>query len=101
MISASDSQGRVSHYGVQLLQYVLIRDDLINGVFIGKHYLAAWVNGHNQGYCCEVLVCQLWDSPILLIVLDLFVQCSVPTDIVPEYQVSHPLLTKTTTFWTS
>jgi len=63
-----------------------------------KHYLATWIKG--QGLC-EVLVCQLWDSPILLIMLDLFEQCLVPTDIVPEYQVSYPLFTKTTTFWTN
>jgi len=49
----------------------------------------------------EVLVCQPRDSPILLIALDLFEQRLVPTDIVTEYQVSHPLFTKTMTFWTN
>jgi len=41
-VSATDSQHWVSHYGIQSLPNVLIRDDFISDTFIGKCHLASF-----------------------------------------------------------
>jgi hypothetical protein len=89
MISASDSQGWVSHELIEFLINVFKGDDFVISVFVSECYLPISAKGYSLSNCGEVLIGQLGDSLVLLVLLHLIDKGPIPADVVFKDELSH------------